>query len=334
MPTVHLANHKAFAAAADTSVLDAARQAGLVLEHSCRTGRCGTCRARVLEGRVVALKPDMALSAAERDAGWMLTCVGGAANDLHLDIEDLGLLADLQVRTQPCRIDVLDRLAADVAVVRLRLPPTVALRHLAGQYIDVIGKGGVRRSYSIASAPDDSGKLELHVRRIDGGVMSGYWFGEARVGDLLRLHGPLGTFFLRDTAGLHLVLLATGTGIAPIKALLGELAVRPAAQQPLSVSLFWGNRTEDDLYCSPESLPLPAHVPPLHYTPVLSRAGAGWAGARGHVQRVLLQRSFPWAETVVYACGSPAMIDSARADLTQAGLPVRRFLSDAFVSSD
>lgn len=334
MPTVHLANDKAFAAAADASVLDAARQAGLVLEHSCRTGRCGTCRARVLEGRTVALRPDLALTAAERGAGWMLTCVAGAASDLRLDIEDLGLPADLQPRTLPCRIDALDRPAPDVAVVRLRLPPTAALRHLAGQYVDVIGKGGLRRSYSIANAPDDSGKLELHVRRVDDGVMSGYWFGPARVGDLLRLHGPLGTFFLRDTAGLHLVLLATGTGIAPIKALLGELALRPPAQQPRSVSLFWGNRTEADLYCLPDTLPLPAHVPALHYTPVLSRAGAAWTGARGHVQRVLLQRPFPWAETVVYACGSAAMIDSARTELAQAGLPARRFLSDAFVSSD
>jgi CDP-4-dehydro-6-deoxyglucose reductase len=335
MPTIHLANDKTFDAAAGVSVLDAARQAGLVLEHSCRSGRCGSCKARLLGGRVTALKPDLALSAAEREAGWALTCISAAASDLELDIEDLGLPADLTARTLPCRIDSIERLAADIAVVRLRLPPTAALRWLAGQYVDVIGPGGVRRSYSIANdAAADPAKLELHVRRVEGGVLSDYWFGRAQSNDLLRLHGPLGTFFLRDTAGLHLVLLATGTGIAPIKALLGELALRPAAQQPRSVALWWGNRHAADLYWSPDTVLRGEAEPALAYTPVLSRADAAWTGARGHVQQVLLQRPYPWAETVVYACGSPAMIDGARAALTAAGLPARRFLSDAFVSSD
>jgi CDP-4-dehydro-6-deoxyglucose reductase len=334
MSTIHLANDKTFEAAAGVSVLDAARQAGLVLEHSCRTGRCGSCKARLLGGVVTALKPDLALSAAERAAGWALTCISAAATDLKLDIEDLGLPADLAVKTLPCRIDSIERPAPDVAVVRLRLPPTAAFRYLAGQYVDVIGPGGIRRSYSIANdGAGDAGRLELHVRRVDEGVMSEYWFGRAQANDLLRLHGPLGTFFLRDTAGLHLVLLATGTGIAPIKALLGELALRPDAQQPRSVALLWGNRHADDLYWSPGSA-AQGMAPPLAYTPVLSRADAAWTGARGHVQQALLQRPYPWAETAVYACGSLSMIDSARAALTAAGLPARRFLSDAFVGSD
>ena len=334
MPTIRLANDKTFDAVADASVLDAARQAGLVLEHSCRTGRCGSCRARVLAGSVRALRPDLSLSAAERAAGWTLTCVSAAAEDLVLDIDDLGLPPDLAARTLPCRIDSIERPAPDVARVRLRLPPTAAFRWLAGQYVDVIGPGGVRRSYSIANdAAADPSRLELHVRRVDGGTMSDYWFERAKANDLLRLHGPLGTFFLRDTAGLHLVLLATGTGIAPIKALLGELALRPPAQQPRSAALYWGNRHEADLYWQPDDA-LRGAAPPLSYEPVLSRAGDGWAGARGHVQQRLMRRPYPWAETVVYACGSPAMIDGARAALTLAGLPARHFHSDAFVSSD
>ena len=333
MPTVRLANDKSFDAAAGTSVLDAARQAGLVLEHSCRNGRCGSCKARLLDGAVTALRPDLSLTAAERADGWMLTCANAAATDLRLDIEDLGLPADIVPKTLPCRIDSIERPAADVAIVRLRLPPTAAFRHLAGQYVDVIGPGGMRRSYSVANdAAADASKLELHIRRVDDGAMSAYWFGAAKANDLLRLHGPLGTFFLRDTAGLHLVLLATGTGIAPIKALLGELALRPAAQQPRTVTLLWGNRQPGDLYWQPEAADRGA-APPLAYIPVLSRADAGWSGARGHVQQVLLQRPFPWHETVVYACGSPAMIDDARAVLGAAGLPPRRFLSDAFVAS-
>ncbi|MBS0448194.1 MAG: 2Fe-2S iron-sulfur cluster binding domain-containing protein [Proteobacteria bacterium] len=325
MPTVTLANDKRFEAAAGVAILDAARTAGIVLEHSCRTGRCGSCKTPVRQGRTIPLFPEAGLTRQERDAGMILTCARSATEDVVIDTEDLPG-GDIAVKTLPCRIDALERLAPDVLRVRLRLPPTAALRYLPGQSIDVIGREGLRRSYSIANAPTADGKLELHIRQVDGGAFSRYWFDAAKAGDLLRLEGPLGTFFLRDAAGLDLVFLATGTGIAPVKAMLEDLAARPADAQPRSVRLLWGGRVRGDLYWQPQH-------PGLAYTPVLSRADAAWDGARGHVQDVLLQSPPDWSRAAVYACGSEAMIAGARERLVAAGLAPRRFLYDAFTSS-
>lgn len=325
---VRLANEKTFEAADNLSVLDAARAAGIVLEHSCRTGRCGTCKARVLEGTTRSIGDESGLPAPDRAAGYVLTCTSAATSPLRLDIEDVGALANYPVRTLPCRVDAIAMLAPDVMQVMLRFPPNSNLRYLPGQYVDVIATGGLRRSYSIANMPAASGKVELHIRRVPQGAMSDYWFDRCKAGDLLRIEGPKGTFFLRDVAGLDLVFLATGTGIAPIKALLDELTTRPAPTRPRSVQLYWGGRVETDLYWQPE-----VDASDVRYVPVLSRATQAWAGERGHVQHALLRRHSNLAETAVYACGSSEMIDGARATLVDAGLASRRFLSDAFVSS-
>jgi CDP-4-dehydro-6-deoxyglucose reductase len=325
MSLITLANQRQFTANAGTSVLDAALAEGVVLEHSCRTGRCGSCKAQVVSGASHALLAETSLSDAERQAGWILTCAREATSDLVLDIEDLGALAGISTKTQPCRIASLDRLAADVLRVVLRLPPNAGFAFLAGQYIDITSPQGDKRSYSIASDMR-SATIELQIRQVDGGAMSRYWFEQAKVNDLLRFRGPLGTFFLRDVAGLDLVFLATGTGIAPIASMLAQLPHLAAERQPKSVSLYWGARHLSDLY-------LDLAAPGLRYTPVLSRAADDWQGRRGHVQDVLLSDAPDLARTAVYACGSPAMIDAARAALTAAGLPAKRFLADAFVSS-
>jgi CDP-4-dehydro-6-deoxyglucose reductase len=159
------------------------------------------------------------------------------------------------------------------------------------------------------------------------GEMSRYWFQQAKVKDLLRLRGPLGTFFLRGQAGKDLVLLATGTGIAPVKAILEELSSQPAGAQPRSLTVYWGGRRREDLYWQPPDMPS------LKFVPVLSRAGDDWTGQRGHVQDVMLRDHAYLADTLVYACGSNAMIHSAQAQLHAAGLPDRQFHSDAFVCS-
>lgn len=328
MSTVHLANDKRFEAAGDVSILAAARSAGVVLEYSCATGRCGTCKARVVRGSTVSIGDDSGLHVDERRDGFVLTCTSAAASDLELDIEDVSELADIQVRTLPCRVDAIERVAPDVVQVRLRFPPNSALRYLAGQYVDVIGPGGTRRSYSIANAANASGKVDLQIREVEGGVLSGYWFSTCAANDLLRIEGPKGTFFLRDVAGLDLVLLATGTGIAPVKALLEDLAQRPAEARPRSTTLYWGGRVEKDHYWQPA-----VEGVELRFVPVLSRAGDAWTGRRGHVHLALLQDRPDLANAVIYACGSQAMIDSAHAASLAAGLPARKFFSDAFVSS-
>jgi CDP-4-dehydro-6-deoxyglucose reductase len=325
MWSVRLANAKQFAASSARSLLDEARAAGLALEHSCRTGRCGACKVRVASGRTQLLEAESSLTTQESEAGLVLSCCRSAASDLELDTEDLGALGSLPLKTLPARIDSLVRLAPDVMQVLLRLAPGSGLEYLPGQYIDVIGHGGVHRSYSIANAPRADGKLELHVRQVEGGVMSRYWFTEARPNDLLRIHGPLGTFSLREDRKQRLVFLATGTGIAPVKAMLEAIPQGAADEQ---IHVYWGGRTPADHYIEPV-----ASGRAIRYVRVLSRTRA--ASARtGHVQQVLLDDLLPLEDSTVYACGSEAMIRSAKAQLTARGLSPRHFHSDAFVSSN
>jgi CDP-4-dehydro-6-deoxyglucose reductase len=319
-----------FSSQAGQSLLDAAQLAGITLPHSCRTGRCSACKATVAAGETHALRDEPGLSPLERDAGWILSCVRAASTDVELIIEDLGDITVYPPRTWPARIQGLDRLASDVLRVVLRLPPAANFQYHPGQYIELIGPGGVRRSYSLAQGADPAGPLELHIRRVDAGVLSRYWFEQAQVNDLLRLNGPLGTFFLRDVHQHDLVFLATGTGIAPVKAMIEGLSRPGQPEMPRSISIYWGGRLPADLYWSPDG-----SAQGIVFTPVLSRADDSWSGERGHVQQVLMHHSVDrdWTRTRVYACGSDAMIQSAKLVLSQAGLDPRHFHADAFVSS-
>ena len=259
--------------------------------------------------------------------GYILTCCRTATTPLLLDIEDLGELAKLQVRTLPCRIDRLRLLSNDVLEVTLRTPPASKLKYVPGQYVDMIGRDGLRRSYSIANAPREDGNLTLQIRKVTDGEMSHYWFNEARANDLLRMEGPFGTFSLRKTNAKQLILLATGTGIAPIKALLEQLS--EYTQHAFSViHLYWGGRFEEDIYWPPTFPGLP-----LQFRPVLSRSPDS-AGHKGYVQHAVLKDELNLSASVVYACGSEAMINSAYVELVAAGLNSRNFYSDAFVSSN
>lgn len=328
MLIVRLRSGAEFESPRNTPILAAAAKSNISLPYSCKTGRCSTCKCKVIAGETEALQEEVGLTAAEKADDWILTCVRTAVTDLSLDVEDLGGVVSPEAKTLPCRINSIENLAPDVVRVALRLPPTTEFSFIPGQYIDVIGPGGVRRSYSLANASFADKQLELHIRAVDGGAMSQYWFGQAKANDLLRLNGPLGTFFLRDVAGLDLVFLATGTGIAPVKAMLESMRDFAAEQQPRSVRVLWGGRTPRDLYFDVTGM-----SGRFKFVPVLSRADVQWLGARGHVQQALLAELQDLSEAAVYACGSDAMIRDAQTTLTAAGLPSNRFYSDAFVCS-
>lgn len=327
MHAIVTSSGRRFLAREDESLLDAALRQGVALDYSCRTGRCSSCKGRIRAGDTVAAHDELGLSGEEKADGYVLTCVRQARGPVELQIDDLGDIVLPEAKTLPCRIQSLERLAHDVIGVVLRVPPTSALEFLPGQYIEVIGAEGLRRSYSIANAPRVDRQIELHIREVPDGAMSRYWFQQAKVNDLLRLRGPLGTFFLRGQTGKHLVMLATGTGIAPVKAMLEGLSSLPADAQPRSVSVYWGGRQREDLYWQPPEMRS------LTFTSVLSRAGSDWTGQRGHVQDAMLRDHSYLADALVYACGSDAMIHSAQATLRAAGLPDRQFHSDAFVCS-
>lgn len=327
MAEIRLSNNVQIPQANEATILSSAELVGVTLEHSCRTGRCGVCKAQVISGTTEIMSPELSLSAEEVSCGLILTCCRSAATDVQLDIEDLGGFPSLQPKTLPARIDTIERLSSDVIGVTLRIPPASKLDYRAGQYIDVIGSGGVRRSYSLANAPRDDGKLRLEIRKVDGGVLSQYWFGTATSNDLLRIEGPLGTFSIRSKPSKNLIFLATGTGIAPVKAMLEELENSDESIRFEHIYLYWGGRHPNDLYWKPEFSTLS-----VTFVPVLSRE-PNWGGRVGYVQDAVLSDNLDLSDAVVYACGSEYMIASARSSLVSSGLSAKSFYSDAFVSS-
>ncbi len=327
MHSIQINGVAAFESDGKGSILESALASKAFLPYSCKTGRCNTCKCRVLKGETRPLFPETGLSEAEIADGWILSCVRSAVSDLELACTAVPTVPLPEVKILPCRIHALNLVAPDVLQVFLRLPPNVHLDYLPGQHLEVIGAEGLTRVYSIANAPGNS--LELHIRRVADGQMSRYWFETAKPNDLLRIRGPMGTFFLREISGYDLVFFATGTGIAPIKAILEQYLKNNSGDTARTVTVFWGGRTERDLYFDPSALD-----PAIRYVPVLSRATPDWQGCRGYVQEAFMREHPDLTRALVYACGGDAMIKSARDRLLRAGLPEGRFFSDAFVPTN
>jgi len=326
---VQLSDGTSFPIAENQTILAAAQLAGVHLDFSCRDGRCGVCKVKVLAGSAIELKSPESLDDQQRKEQQILTCCHGAESDLSLKAENLVQLEGIETKVLPCRIDSLEHLSGDVIKVVLRLPPNANFIYLPGQYVDIIGPSAVRRSYSLASAPRaGEAKLELLVRHYPGGVMSRYWFEEAKVNDLLRLEGPLGSFFLRDNDAKQLAFLATGTGIAPVLAMVEELLESGLEKRFEKVVCYFGCRNADELFFDAKELFNEA----IEFVPVFSREAP--AGARkGYVQQALVEDFKSLDGLSVYACGSPEMINDARMLLVGNGLQENRFYSDAFLAS-
>jgi CDP-4-dehydro-6-deoxyglucose reductase len=282
----------------------------------------------VLSGFTQKLRPEVGLTEREIDEGWVLGCVRAAESDTIIEISNLENYDIPESRIWPCRIAEINRLASDVLQVFLRLPPSAEFRFIPGQYINIIGKDGKKRSYSVASAGSENKKIEIHVRAVKNGAMSNFWFNQAKVNDLLRFCGPLGTFFLRETRAVDIFFLATGTGIAPIKSMLLSFEKFNQDKFPNSITILWGGRQLTDLYFDIYNI-LGAHT----YVPVLSQPSKGWCGFKGYVQDALIALHPNFMNARVYACGSDSMIKSSRNLLINKGLMPEHFYSDAFVSS-
>jgi len=309
------------------SVLECALAAGRRFPFGCRGGSCGSCKARVLAGRVdhgpLAERP--ALSPAEEIDGYALLCRARALSDLELKVTELGGLGVAEVRTLPVRVVSLERLAPDVMELRLALPKTEHLGALPGQYIEFLMKDGKARAFSLANAPRDAGEpLELHIRHYPGGVFSGMVFNELKVGALLRIRGPLGAFTLRENSARSRVFVAGGTGFAPVKGLI-EQALSLGIDRPMR--LYWGARAQADLYLHHLAL---GWSPRVDYTPVLHEAAAGWTGRRGNVHEAVAA-DLPAAHLIdAYVSGPPPMVRAVREVLLAQGLDPEHFYSDAF----
>jgi len=309
---------------------------GIALPYSCKTGICRTCKGKVLKGRVnpgeVAEKY---LTPAERDQGFALLCRALALSDCTIEVNEAP--RSFAPKLFPARVAAVDKLGADVAVISLRLPMNKKLMLLPGQYIEILLSDGQRRSYSVASlaGPEGAAEIELHVRRVPGGAFTAHVFDTLKVGEIIRFEGPLGSFFLRDSSR-PILMLASGTGFGPIKAMLESLLQSRSASVAAPVRpvhLYWGGRRRTDLYMAERARSWADTYTDLHFVPVLSESDTadGWQGRTGLVHEAAMEDFADLGGYEVYACGAPAMVEAARRDfVARRALPESQFFADSF----
>ena len=329
---------RSFEADVGETMLAAGIRQGIGLPYGCKDGACGSCKCRMLSGSV-ALGPhqDKALSAQEEAEGYVLTCCGTATSDVVLESRQVTHAGAFPIKKMPARVAQLERLSHDVMRIKLQLPANDMIQYHPGQYVEFILRDGARRSYSMANAPHtliESGApmIDLHVRHMPGGKFTDHVFSAMKEKEILRIEGPYGSFHLRDDSPKPIILLASGTGFAPIKAIIEHMQFMGITRDTV---LYWGGRRPQDLYLNDWVQGKLAEMPHLRYVPVVSDAlpEDAWAGRSGFVHRAVLQDFSDLSGHQVYACGAPIVVDSARRDFVEkAGLPEHEFFADAFTS--
>jgi CDP-4-dehydro-6-deoxyglucose reductase len=327
-----------FTAQPGETVLQAALHEGFPLPSGCRNGACGTCKGKIVQGTVdFGRYSESALTETEKQAGMALFCCAVPLSHLVIECREIGAIRDIKIKTLPCRVQKLERVAPDVMIIYLKLPTHERLQFLAGQYIDILMKDGKRRSYSLANAPHDDELLQLHVRNYRGGTFAEHVFSRMKERDILRFEGPFGTFFLREDSEKPIIFVASGTGFAPVKSILEHVFREGNARRPTrKIVLYWGNRTRADLYMANLAESWQREHPNFTFIPVLSDAlpEDDWNGRTGLVHQAVLQDFDNLSGFQVYACGAPVMVEAAHRDFTSLrGLPEEEFFSDAFTAS-
>jgi CDP-4-dehydro-6-deoxyglucose reductase len=321
-----------FSAQSDETLLAAGIRQGVGLPYGCKDGACGSCKCKVLSGSVVhGAHQAKALSPEEESQGLVLTCCATATSDVVLESRQVSAEGALPIKKMPTRVTSLQKVSADVMLIQLQLPANDSFQYKAGQYIEFLLRDGARRSYSMANAPQGN-SVELHIRHMPGGKFTDHVFSSMKEKEILRVEGPHGSFYLREESEKAIVMVASGTGFAPIKALLEQME---SAGSTRPVALYWGGRRPADLYMDGWVKELQNRMPSLRYVPVVSDAldEDQWTGRVGFVHQAALEDFQDMREYQVYACGAPIVVESARRDfVAHAGLPPEEFYADAFTS--
>ncbi|MDR3412684.1 MAG: CDP-6-deoxy-delta-3,4-glucoseen reductase [Formivibrio sp.] len=316
----------------DETILAAALRANFNMPYGCRNGSCGACKGRVLSGQVEHDDHSLsALSEAERENGLALFCCAHPLGDAVVECREVDAIRDIPTKTLPARVEKINKVSHDVVVLSLRLPPSEKFLFLAGQYIDIHTSNGKKRSFSLANAPQDAGLLELHIRHA-GGEYSGYVWNTMKEREILRFTGPLGSFFLREDTQKPIILIATGTGFAPIKGMLEQAFAKGIERK---IVLYWGARNLGEIYMPDLPKGWQSEHANFSFIPVLSDPleQDRWTGRTGLVHEAVLEDFGNFAPYQVYACGAPVMVEAAHEALTARGLPRDEFYSDAFFAS-
>ncbi|SDX64151.1 CDP-4-dehydro-6-deoxyglucose reductase [Collimonas sp. OK242] len=315
------------------TILNAAIRAGVGLPYGCKNGACSSCKGKLLDGDIThGAHQEKALPVKEEQLGFALFCCATPHSDLTIEAREVAGIGEFPVRKMPTRVVKLDQVADDVIVLSLQLPANERLQYLAGQYVEFMLRDGKRRSYSMANAPYKDEYLTLHIRHMPGGLFTDQVFSSMKERDILRLEGPLGTFFLREDSDKPMVLLASGTGFAPIKAMI-EQSAHTGSLRP--ITLYWGGRRPQDLYMMALCEEWARTLPNFKFVPVISNAQPEdqWQGRSGFVHQAVIEDLPDLSAYQVYACGAPIVVESAQRDFVAlCKLPAEEFYADSFTS--
>lgn len=323
-----------FEVAENETILNAALEAGVNLPYGCRDGACGACKGRVLEGQVAYDGPHpAALTENERFAGHALFCSARPLSDVVIEAREILDNNAIRPRVLPVRVQRLEKLSHDVMAMYLKLPSNERMQFIAGQYVDFLLKDGKRRAFSLANAPHKDELLELHLRLIPGGKFTEYVFQEMQEKTIMRLEGPLGSFYLREDSDKPIIFIAGGTGFAPIKGII-EHMLHHRMQRP--INFYWGARSLQDLYLPELPKQWISEYQNFTYIPVLSEplAQDQWQGRTGLVHEAVLADHADLSGYQVYCCGNPQMVEAAHLAFQKHGMPESEFFSDAFTFSN
>ena len=327
---------RSFTVEGDETLLSAGIQQGLNMPYGCKDGACGSCKCKKISGEVqLGTYQTKALSDEERAQGLVLTCCATALSDVVLESKQVTSADAFPMKKMPVRIASMEKVSSDVMRIFLQLPASEVMQYHAGQYVEFLLRDGSRRAYSMANAPHtlaaDAPKVELHIRHMPGGKFTDHVFGAMKEKDIQRVEGPQGSFYLREDNDAPIVLLASGTGFAPIKALMEHMQHKGITRP---TRLYWGGRRPADLYMNDWVLAQLPLMPHLQYIPVVSNAlpEDAWAGRTGFVHAAVLQDTPSLTAYQVYACGAPIVVDSAKRDYLASGLVEDNFFADSFTS--
>ena len=318
-PSGHTFNSKP-----DETLLDAALRQNITLPYGCRNGRCGSCIGQLIEGNVAY--PSGKTEALENDDD-CLVCQAVAESNVTIGVREVEQLAEIEVKTLPTRVHEIDHLAHDVIRIYLKLPENQRLQFLAGQYLEFILSDGRKRAFSIANAPHDDEFIELHIRHVDGGAFTDYAFEKMKEKSIQRIQAPLGSFTLNEDSDKPVIMMGGGTGFAPLKGII-EHMIYSGMERP--IHLFWGVRSERDLYMPDLPKQWAEKYPHIQYTPVLSEPDEGWSGATGWVHDAVTEAYPDLAGKEVYMAGPPPMIIAARDAFRSAGIVENDMYYDSF----
>ncbi|GAB4280432.1 MAG: NADH:ubiquinone reductase (Na(+)-transporting) subunit F [Candidatus Rifleibacteriota bacterium] len=322
---------KIFKVEGGASLLSTLASQKLFLPSGCGgRGSCGTCKCRVLDGAGPLLPTEIPyLSDEEQKANVRLSCQVKVKNDIKIQVpEEL-----LSIKEFVCVIEKIEDLTHDIKGLRFRLPDGETIKFKAGQFANLFSepyedvRESTSRAYSISSPPSDNKAIELIIRYVPNGMVTTYVFKHLKVGDKVRIIGPFGEFYLRDS-DREIVCIAGGSGLAPIRSIILDMIDRGINNR--KTTFFFGAVTKKDLYYVDEFKAIEKEHAWFKFVPALSNDKSEHPFANGLVTDVVANSYESLAECEAYLCGSPGMIGACEKVLTSKGMPAERIFYDKF----